>query len=377
MNEFILGPQVSTGDYYDTTLLVKARQHGEACPATPPTDEAGLNSFVLRQYYDLPYSLYVAYQRSNDALFQSLARKCADAWWQHPQWIGSGKIRLFPDSATPAPRHAGVGGLILRALDGRPEMWDWINPYVRAAFDTWVKTRQNGSQLHYGLREGAFALRYTCWLAKVLPDAFPNAAAIRAQYLADVESACVNYFGRLQQPDGSWRWSTTSDEPRDEDGGTWVGVMQPFMVGLLLRALCDAHQIVSTETVRENVKNQILKACRHLYADGAYSVALASNFNVIVRGFNYFYHGGTSVNPAKYVKGDIPHPWLTTERWHVESARQAISTVVGAFGYAYRISGDPVLKLAGNELYNSAYSGDDGFRAMMADTANSTNAPLR
>ena len=36
-------------------------------------------------------------------------------------------------------RHAGIGGLILRALDGRPEMWDWINAYTRYHFDLWLK----------------------------------------------------------------------------------------------------------------------------------------------------------------------------------------------------------------------------------------------
>lgn len=387
MNDFILGPQVPIGDnYFDQTFVAKARQHGEACPATPPTDANALNSFELLHYYDLPLVLYIAHRRTEDSSFLALARKAAGSWWQHPTWINSGRIRLFPDNATPAPRHAGIGGLIEYALDGHPELWDWINAYVRAAFDTWIKTRITQPQLHYGLREGAFALQYAAWLVKVLPDTFPlqsggtatNGAALRAQYLADIESACVNYFGRLQLPDGSWRWNTTPDEPRDVDGGTWVGIMQAFMVGLTTSALIDAYEVVQTATVKENIKNQVLKACRHLYSDGPYvkdEVEVRSGKRI--RGFHYFYHGGTSVNPTKYEKGDMQFPWTDLEGWWLASARQSISTVLPAYGWAYKVSGDEFFKTAGEELWDSAYSGRDGFRAMMDDTAKNFNQHAR
>lgn len=388
--QFIIGPQDLIADnYFDQIFLAKARQHGEACPSAPPADPDAVSiqgtTFNNHFYYDLPLSLYIAYSRTNDPSFLLLARKAADVWWQHPQWIGSGRIRQFPDSATPAPRHAGIGGLILRALDGRPEMWDWINACTRASFDIWIKLRIGNPQLHYGLREGGFALQFAAWLVKTLPDTFPlqsggtatNGAALRAQYLADIESACVNYFGRLQQPDGSWRWNTTPDEPRDEDGGTWVGIMQPFMVGLMTSALCDAHQVVTSDIIKENIKTQILKACRHLFIDGPYARITATNFAVQTRGFHYFYHGGTSVNATKYANGDIPKPWTTSERWHIESARQAISTVLPAFGYAYKISGDEFFRTAGDELWDAAYSGSDGFRAMLADTAKNFNQHAR
>lgn len=383
MNDLILGPQVPIGDnYFDKTFIQKALQHGLACPSTPPSDPEAVTiqgtTFNNHFYYDLPLVLYIAYRRTGDAQFLALARNAADVWWQHPQWIGSGRIRLFPDSATPAPRHAGLGGLMCRALDGRPEMWDWINAYTRAAFDTWIKTRLMQPQLHYGLREGAFVLQAAAWLVKVLPDAFPNAAAIRAQYLADIESACVNYFGRLQFPDGSWRWNTSPDEPRDSDGGTWVGIMQPFMVGLTTSALIDAYEVVQSLTVRESIKSQVLKACHHLYSDGPYikdEVEVRSGKRI--RGFHYFYHGGTSVNPTKYVKGDIKFPWTDVEGWWLASARQPISTILPAYGWAYKVSGDEFFKLAGEELWDSAYSGRDGFRAMLDDTAKNFNQHAR
>jgi hypothetical protein len=301
-------------------------------------------------------------------VFQTLGRKCADAQWKHPD-IGEGKIQRWPDSVSPVPRHVGILGLICRAEDGRPEMWPWITAYVQFHLNHWCLKRVKDPTLFYGLREGAFCLHYAVALAKVHPD-----PAVRAQLIADIENVCINYYGRLQQADGSWRWDDVDFV--DSDGGTLKGIMQAFMVGLLLCALGDADDVVGA-AAKASIKTQILTACRHLYEGGPYSRIKPVNFNVLTRGFNYFYHGGTSVNPTKYAKGDIPEIWTTTERWHIESARQAISTVVGAFGKAYQLSGDPFFKTAGDELWNSAYSGDDGFRAMMADTAKNFNQHAR
>jgi hypothetical protein len=380
--EFITGPLTPIGNsWFDQTQVAKAREHGAACPVTPPTDEAGADNFVLLNYYDLPFSEYITYARTGDTAFQALARKCADAWWQQQSWIGEGKVRKWPDEASPPPRHASVGGLILRALDGRPELWDWINSYTRYFFDIYVLRRLNSAL--YDLREGAFTLHYATWLAKVLPDSFPltaggtatNGAQLRAQYLADVESAAVQYFGRTQRADGAWTWN---DDWLDDDGGSLVGVMQPFMVGLLLAALCDVHELTDNATVKENVKSQITRGCRHLYSDGPYikdQIEQVSGRRV--RGFHYFYHGGTSVNPTRYEKGDIVFPWTALEAWWLPSTRQAISTILPAFGKAFQLSGDPFFKTAGDELWDAAYSGSDGVRAMMDGTPKNYNQHAR
>lgn len=366
--EIITGPQLPISDnWFDTTLVTKAKLHGEACPAFPPSDpnSSAFNDFVLLNYYDLAQTEYIAHVKTNDPIFLTYARKAADSWWKHPD-IGEGKIQRWPDSVSPVPRHAGILGMLCRAIDGRPEMFPWLTAYTQFHLEHWLKKRVTSPALFYGVREGAFVLNFAACLAKVHPD-----ATVRAQLTADVENVCQNYFGRLQQADGSWRWDDV--DYIDSDKGTLKGVTQPFMVGLLLRALCASHQVVTTEAARTSIKIQILNGCRHLYSDGPFTRTVAVNFGVEAGGFHYFYHGGTSVNPTRYVKGDIPSPWMTTERWHVESARQAASTILGPFGYAYLISGEEFFKNAGNEIYRFAYSGSDGFRAMMADTAKNFN----
>ncbi len=238
-SEFVIGPQIPiTSSWFDQTEIQRAKVHGAKCPDVPPSEANALNDFVLLNYYDLPLTEYIAYQRSGDPVLLGYARKCADAWWQHPQWIKSGAQRDFDNGQGPPPRHAGLGGLMLRAIDGRPEMWDWIVAYTRHQFDNWLKRRINDSTPYYGVREGAFMLHYAVWLAKALPDSYPNAAQIRAQFLADVEAVSVQYFGRLQYPDGSWRWNTYPDEFTDTDSLT---LASPAPIGATSLSILPAH----------------------------------------------------------------------------------------------------------------------------------------
>src|SRR6185369_2227034 len=363
--DFIIGPQAPLStSWFDANEVARARVHGAACPDIPPTDPTALNDFVLLNYYDLPLTEYIIYKRTGDPTFLGYAEKCADAWWQHPQWIQSGAQRDFSNGQGPPPRHGGIGGLILRAIDGRPEMWDWINTYTRYHFDLWLKKRINDPGLYYGVREGAFALHYATWLAKSLPDSFPlqsggteiNGAALRAQYQADIESIAVNYYGRLQQADGSWRW----DDPDfiDTDGGTLKGITQPFMIGLLLNALIDVHRLSANSTVRANIQHQITQSCLSLF-NGPYRRFEATTLpGVNWRSFWYFYYGGTSVNPTRYEHGGGSYTNAdigTLGSWVISSERQGISPIFSAFGYAYLMTGDPTFKSMGDELVDAAF----------------------
>lgn len=369
--EFIMGPQVPIGTiWYDQTSVTRGKYHGEQLPTVPPTDAAQLDAYAMKQYYDLPMGLYINYKRTGDPYFLTLARKAADSWWQHPAWIKSGAQRDFDSGKGPSPRHAGIGGLLIRATDGRPEMFDWITAYTRHQFNNWVGARLNNAQLYYGAREGAFMLDYAVWLSLAHPD-----AAVRAEFLSKAETAAVSYFGRLQYPDGSWRWDDF--DYTESDGGTLKGIMQPFMVGLLLTALANVHEASSNSTVKANIVKQITTACRHLYSGGPYLTQLVPSLNVRLRGFAYFYHGGTTTVPNKYATGDYPLTWNTTQAGDVQNARQAIALIVAAFGYAYKFTGDAFFKTAGDELWDAAYGETDKIRNYMLGDAKSYNQNLR
>src|ERR1043166_7035583 len=376
--DFIIGPQVPiSSSWFDQTEIARAKVHGAQCPDVPPplTDPTALNDFVLLNYYDLPLTEYIAYKRTGDVTFLNFARKCADAWWQHPQWIQSGAQRDFDNGQGPPPRHAGIGGLILRAIDGRPEMWDWITAYTRNQFDAWLGRRVNDSQLYYGVREGAFMLHYAIWIAATHPD-----PAVRAEFLAKAESISVNYFGRLQYQDGSWRWNTAADEFVDADGGTLQGIEQPFMVGLLLNALIDVHQLSTNQTVKASIQHQLTQSCLSLF-NGPYRRFESTGIpGVNWRSFWYFYYGGTSVNPTKYELGggSYVNADITTQgSWVISNERQSIATIFSAYGYAYQITGDPIYKSMGDELFDAAFAGIDGFRGEADGTAKNYNQTYR
>lgn len=373
--EFIIGPQapIDPNSWFDTTELNRARVHGEANPAVPPTEANALNSFVLLHYYDLAMTEYIAHSRSGDPIFLEYARRAADSWWLHPQWIQGGVQRDFDNGRGPAPRHAGIGGLILRALDGRPEMWDWITAYTRHQFNNWVKVRVNNPGLYYGVREGAFMLHYATWIAATHPD-----PVVRAEFLADVEFVSVNYFGRLQYPDGSWRWDDFDFV--DSDGGTLKGITQPFMVGLLLNALIDVHRLTTNPGVKASIQNQLTQSCLSLF-NGPYRQFEPTGLpGVNFRGFWYFYYGGTSVNPTRYASGggsytaaDVP----TQGTWVIKNDRQGISTIFSAYAYVHLITGNPIFRSMGDELVDSAFIGSDGFRGFADDTAKNYNQNYR
>jgi hypothetical protein len=328
----------------------------------PPTGGGSslLDVYLSRNYYDLALTLYVAYYRTGDVRYLNEARKVADSWWLSRPDEG----RATDYNQTFTARGASLGGLMLRALDGRPEMWDWINRYTRFEFDSWIKLHLNEGLIDP--REQGYLLLYAAWLAKVLPDSFPRTsggtetggAAMRAQYLTDAESAVLNLTGRLQYADGSYRW----DNPyfTDLDGGTLVQVMQPFLVGIMLEGIVAVHQISTNAAVKQSAANQITKAANCLY-----NITYRRNEKVSDapslrwRSQWYFYYGGTTVNPTRYAKGGGSAVTGGAEK--VKEERQLNSTVVHVFGYAYQITNDPIYRQMGDEMFDASYGeGVDG-----------------
>lgn len=369
--DFITGPQIPIGNtWFDQTQVRMAKMLGAQCPASPPTDPAALENYHLHlQYYDLGKSLYTVHRRTNDPLIQTYARNAADSWWQHP-WIGEGKARPWENNASPPPRHAGIGGLILRALDGRREMWDFCVAYTQAFLNIYLKWRLTGEKIHVDVREGAFTFHYATWLAHVLPDTFPlqaggtatNGAEIRAQLHADLEKITSDYYARLQRPCGCWVYDVhTADQ-------IYLGITQPFTLGLLLLAFADFHQITKNETTRELLKTMILKTARHLYLDGPYRKDDRAIYdpNIRLRFFWYTYHGGTVANPTLFEKGG--DSWPGNNAGEIREGRQSIGPVIGIYGWAARNSTDPIYLEALREMWDSAYGDSDGGIRTYMDT---------
>ncbi len=323
---------------------------------------ADLDAYVNLNYYDQALVQYVNYYRTGDAAFQGYARKISDSWWKAPQ-INEGKT---PAEDSFAPRNSSLAGLMLRALDGRPEMWPWITAYVRAQFQTWVGTplgwyrpmkdemiagrepEPNGKTfphgLYSGVRDPGYMLLYAANLARVHPD-----PGIREEFKAKALDAAVNYYARFQRvvppADGGFYF-----ELPDLTGLT----TQPFQEGLLGEGLIAVHRL----TGDERLKPVITRLAEHLYL---------KTYNP--RGWRalyYFVGGKLGAIDCAAGCGMASQPFPPADNSQIAEARQLAGTMVHTFGYAYLLTGDAKFKTWGDEIFDATYSGKDGRRGLAA-----------
>lgn len=329
-------------------------------------DAYGANTdyYYLANYYDTALVQYLNYYRTGDPAFLEYARKIADAFW-HSQWIGDGTVTEGVNHLP--PRSMAFAGLILRALDGRPEMWDYLDRETRAQFQAWVYLRRHDAQLYYDIREDGYAQLYAVMLARVLPNVYSqyakgtlnprtgavnDGAARRAAYLSQAEETAINFFGRLQRPDGSWRWNADgSANPAEQQRD----VEQPFMVGLYLESLVLLHQLAANADVKSKLLAQLTRSVRHLYLDafeGDHRVTDLPPYRW--RSMVYFWGGGTVANPKQY---SPPPPSTTANKdpGQVTMARHLNSTIHHAFGYTYFATRDPAFKQMGEDVFEASY----------------------
>jgi len=251
---------------------------------------------------------------------------------------------------------------MLRALDGRPEMWDYLQRQARSAFDNWVGLRLQDPTLYYDLREDGYAQLYAALLAKVLPDSYDSypqgtlaapsgrvtdGAQKRSSFARDAGRAAVEFFGRLQKPDGSWRW--------DVEGMGLVNVEQPFMLGIYLEAVVALDRVTQDPAVKASLRAQLEKAVRHLYGQ-AYrgSEAVPDLPQYRWRGVWYFWGGGTKEQPTLYERGEGERI-SGGSTGMIQQVRHLNATLHHAFGYAYALTGDGEYLRMGEEVFDASY----------------------
>lgn len=321
----------------DTHLTLSvAWQQGSASerPISNMTGDVA-DAYVNLNYYDQVLCQYGNYYRTGDARYLGYARKIADSWWRAP-FILEG-TRAVEESA--APRNIGMAGLMLRAMDGRPEMWPWLTQYVRTMFDIWVGIRVTYPGLYFGVRDPGYMLLHAANLARVHPN-----ATVRQEFTEKVLNAAVNYYGRLQRTDGSWRWSDDA----------WIGdAMQPFHVGLLLEGMIAVHRLTGDTRVRAS----IIKGAEAIYLVG---------YNANGWRGSYYQVGGSWADGTNCANGcgAAALPFPPADKSLIQEARQLNSTSIHALGYAYFLTGDAKFKQWGDEMFDSTYSGTDGYRGL-------------
>ena len=345
----ILGPQLASGGsanpwpFFDENAASQGLYHGGRYEGSPGE----------RMYYDQGLVQYLNYYRTGDVRFLEIARRITDHWYAG-----------YKGSTAQTPRGVALGGIMLRALDGRPELWDYIVRWADRHWTSWLGRSLDSPNLHYGVRDGGYVLLYTAWLAQVHPD-----SAVRARMAARALRAGRDYYARLQHPDGSWRWK--------DSAGTPGFFQQPFMVGLLLEALIETHEVTGDTAVAR----AILKSVENLYTVGYRKdepVQPADKAKGAAwRGMWYFVYGDQCQSGCGNTR--LNGGWDTNT---IRSVRQMNATVVHAFGYAYVISGEAKYRTMGDEVFAATFGkgrgpGADAFYSLADFRAKEYNQSYR
>ncbi len=360
--EFIVGPQLRSGSdpaasWYDEVAARRAKFWAEKFLAEP--------LLVVSNHYDLPLCLYTEFYRTADPEYQRLARLVADKWWRGPN-VNRGLPVAGGD--IPPPMYVGLMGLTLYALDGHPEVFGYLDRVTREWMDIRLLGKINAPDIYTDMRDEGYILLAAVTLARTLPDSFPqviwdnnlnvstvqraDGAARRARYLADAENVAVNYFGRLQEADGSWLWRAWNPEPALQqkiDARRAAGLSdkfeQPFMVGIYMEAAAALHGLTQSASVKEHLRGQIARHCEHLMRD-TYVVAQTPSLTSIPRVLLYFYPRDFVFDPTA-------------------SDRHLTTSVIHTFGYAYQVTGEAKYLAWGDELWDSCFANvpRDGYRS--------------
>ena len=154
-------------------------------------------------YYDAVAGLYAMYYRSGIIDYLTAARTLADRFWKYR--LGSGTLC---DSApgpnqcggSNAPREQSLIGMVLRASDGRSDMWTGLDKL----FDYYMYfLNVYDQQTVWGLwdiREEAYHMAMVSYCALYNPD-----ATYRANCKLALSSAMNGLWSVTQHSDGSWQ----------------------------------------------------------------------------------------------------------------------------------------------------------------------------
>jgi hypothetical protein len=153
-------------------------------------------------YYDNVLALYRLYYRTGIDDYRNAARTLADGWYHYA--IDHGYSILYP-------RNAALQGLLVRALDGRPEYWKGILYYMNYPIgwtEQFRQTRPLPANSRIEPRETGYALRWGALIAEVSPD-----AAVRAQWCTAIANAVTNVWPFAQDDLGNFEEDVYNENP--------------------------------------------------------------------------------------------------------------------------------------------------------------------
>ena len=97
-------------------------------------DSAWISNSAAPNFYDAVAAFYSLYYRSGIDDYLNAARTLADNFWQYR--MDSGRNYLYGENFSTFPRNHSLLGMVLRAFDGRPDMWSGLELVFASATNT-------------------------------------------------------------------------------------------------------------------------------------------------------------------------------------------------------------------------------------------------
>lgn len=165
-------------------------------------DGVWISNAAPANFYDAVAAFYSLYYRSGIDDYLTAARTLADNFWQYR--MDSGRNYLYGEGFSTFPRNHSLLGMVLRALDGRPDMWPGLELVFNAeisAFHSYFQSfgpwPQNG--MPYDPREGGYMQAELAYCALFDPNA-TEAAACRGQIAENFTKG----YTPARDPDGNF-----------------------------------------------------------------------------------------------------------------------------------------------------------------------------
>lgn len=337
----LIGPQVADTPTTQSALLTWRDAEGRDW-FNSIAHNRGLEYFAqfgasTDTYYDYPLTQYIQFLRTGDVDHLTAARTVADA----------AIAFLMPKGTGIAPRSLPGIGIMLRAIELETSdpaqataIWEWLAKWARNHNNSWIARHYTRGSLWYGVRDGSFTLIYLAMLAQVHPD-----EVVRTEMTEHARRGSVDYYARLQKPDGGWYWIDPDASDATKARGAYG---QPFHIGLTLEALTAVHKILPDGADRETTKQAFLKGTDWLYQygfDTSWNTLQGQVFDAM---FYYVWWNG-GAGPTGTGNGE------TREIWDL---RQRNSTCVHAWGYAYHLTGDVKYQTQGDRVFRATFDYD-------------------
>ena len=235
-------------------------------------------------YYDNVLALYRLYYRTGIDDYLNAARTLADGWYHYA--TDHGYSILYP-------RYAALQGLILRALDGRPEYWKGIlyqMNYPIGWTDQFRQTAPLPGNSKIEPRETGYALGWGALIAEVSPD-----AAVRAHWCSAIANAVTNVWPYVQDDLGNFEedlYNENPSYPYKSSNGRFGS--SPWRATIALLGLQQAYDALHDPSACNNP------------AAAAKALAVSTRFTDFVHDYGTAANGGQLYSVGYETRGQNP-----------------------------------------------------------------------